>query len=1339
MRNILLLTYLFLIHFACIGQDYLLEYQNLTTKDGLANKETYSSFKDSNGFLWISTKYGLNRYDGYEYKLFTKEKNGLYSNERISQIKEDNKGNIWLFYYGYESQRRVEAIDVFNPNSGKLTPVQAYISGDLPFELKDIFISKSRKKEKDFWIYGKKGQLFLYKNKAFKKIIETPGKVIRGVAEIPNGLLVASGKELLQLNLKGEILRRDTLPDKIYQIWEDNNTVWVRTKRTSELPQTNIIWKKENFEGTFEAFPIEFDKYLAVGLRGFFHRDQSGYWYISASKSKFHDPFFKVFDSLGKEIFDLKDIKLPANSIFETDKKIWLSSPNGLMKLKISENPFQLIHQEIKSSNARGITEDEAGNIYFLINKIFQYNPVTEKVKTLTSQKGTYPLIYRDSLLHSGTYLQSIAGINFNLKTGQESISYPWEKYSPTLSAIETDEPSLFILGGQKGLSYFDIYKNEGSAFDAYNEFEELKNIAVYGFYKNKTGIWIATEEGIYLLKENRGIVHRFSSENGDLPFDNIKHITENSEGNFWLATSGGGIINWQPSLDENQPSTFRQFTTANGLSNDYTYAVYPDEFGFLWVSSDVGLMRIDTANFHIKTFFKEDGLPHNEFNTAAHYKAKDGTFYFGGFAGLISFHPGDFLDKKRFDVPMQLTNFQLWEGGKSKMTNKTDDFQVTRSINIHPGDKLLELHFALLDFDKPENHRYAYKIEGFDERERVIEENYLRITNLPYGNYTLKIKGQNLTKGWSEQELSILIHILKPFYLKWWFIGAMILSGLGLVFAYFLRRERRHRKESQRLETEVKNRTQTIQKQTEELRELDKAKTRFFSNITHELRTPLTLILGPSMQMAQNDVVPIAQRKESWNISKNAQHLLSLINQMLDLSKIEGGQMKVEISKGDIVSFIKELTERFTHMADKKRQELHFITSETVWETHFDRNKLNKILFNLLSNALKFTEEEGIVNVFLEKVEEDTILIKVEDNGIGIKPEQLDRVFDRFYQADGTTTRANEGTGIGLSLVKELVDLLEGNIDISSKLGEGTQFKISLPVLEITKGQISGKKEQELLAPTLILPALSTAEPNLAHSLENPIWQHSKLDLLIIEDNEGIHDYIRSCIDTEKYNIITAYNGEEGIQKAFELIPDLIISDIMMPIKDGFDVITAVRNHLPTSHIPLILLTAKSSLENRLQGLKRGADAYLTKPFSPRELSLRIDKLIEIRQILHSRYRNGAEFPNEDLYHKEDAFVKKIRTYIIENIERTDLNGDIIGKHFGYSRMHIYRKLKALTNQSISEMIKEIRLQKAMELLQDKSNDLNITEVTYKTGFSSISYFSKTFKNFYGKAPSEA
>jgi signal transduction histidine kinase/CheY-like chemotaxis protein len=447
-------------------------------------------------------------------------------------------------------------------------------------------------------------------------------------------------------------------------------------------------------------------------------------------------------------------------------------------------------------------------------------------------------------------------------------------------------------------------------------------------------------------------------------------------------------------------------------------------------------------------------------------------------------------------------------------------------------------------------------------------------------------------------------------------------------VWQYFKYRTRKLKEDKTKLEQTVKERTaqietdkKVIEAQAEALKVLDKAKTNFFSNITHEFRTPLTLIIGPVQQMAAEPEASFL-RKRLNSISKNAQHLLNLINQLLDLSKLENGQMQIEVFQGDIIEYTQSLLKRLQPLARQKEQKLQFLSNSTVWETYFDEKKWNKIIFNLLSNAIKFTPKGGTIQLSLNKKiidSKDSIHLIVKDTGTGINPEHLEKLFNRFYQIDGTSTRMQEGTGIGLALVKELIDLQNGEIIVTSEIDKGTTFEVKLPVLEVTDMPVIAItpiiNEEYLLIPEVLSSEIA---PN------SIILNTKKLDLLIIEDNAEMRSYIASCLDAAKYNIIEASNGEEGIEKALEIIPDLIISDVMMPKKDGFEVIETIRNNIATSHIPLVLLTAKTALESRLKGFERGADAYLTKPFSPKELALRINKLIEVRQALQLRYRNN-------------------------------------------------------------------------------------------------------------------
>jgi DNA-binding response OmpR family regulator len=441
----------------------------------------------------------------------------------------------------------------------------------------------------------------------------------------------------------------------------------------------------------------------------------------------------------------------------------------------------------------------------------------------------------------------------------------------------------------------------------------------------------------------------------------------------------------------------------------------------------------------------------------------------------------------------------------------------------------------------------------------------------------------------------------------------------------------------------------------------------------------------------------------------------------------------------GNIIGYTEELFHTFDMLAEQKHHELIFTSNETKWKTYFDQDKWHKIVFNLLSNAIKYTNPNGKIELEINKTiynEQETVYLKIKDNGMGMRSEHVAQIFNRFYQIDGSATRFQEGAGIGLSLVKELVELQNGTIEVQSTIGKGTTFEIKIPV---PKNVI----EASNLNPVEFLPVELVALANTKTKLTNTKEQ---LQVLIIEDNADMRDYISSCLDNTKYSVSMASNGEEGVQKAIETIPDIIISDVMMPKKDGFEVVTELRQHLPTSHIPIVLLTAKAALDSRLEGLKRGADAYLTKPFSAKELIIRVHKLIELRQSIQQCYQSVATLHSDissseptvhnDIQYVEDEFVMNIRLYIEERLEDSSLSVEQIGEYFHMSRTQLYRKFKALTDTSISSFIKTLRMKKALTLLKEQKNTMS--EVAYACGFSSPSHFSKMFKSVYGKSPSE-
>lgn len=1331
----LLLCYCILLNSLPVyGQDYLFEVDNITPDDGLANLLTLTVHKSQTGFVWMSTRHGLNKYDGYSFKLYTEEANGLTNHERILEIQEDDNGLLWLFSVR-QSNPKLFDVDIFDPIQEKALPIYEYFKDELPFDHQKIHQIKIVNNDNSVWMSTSNGELYQYKNNTFRKVIQLSSVISSLTIDNDNRLWLGAENILYYISMDGEIIGKKQFGKPIYRIFIDNQkAVFVHTLKGESTVDEQNLWKRTGedwqlFEFKKDGKKVEFN---------FPYLTSDDFWVVNFSRS------INVFDTKGEWIFDTQPyldvfLGISTKSFCEAGGYYWIASSLGVLKLSVKRNPFQTISTATSTQKAIPSSRVIVGNgddIYFSNRYIWHYNTQTEQIKSYPSiSHPSFAAFYKNERLF---FFDAHSMNIFNLKDKSLStvkLFEPAQNIRDVNNIAFTSDSSELVLSTNNGLCFYNfnnIINNTSSDLKKHI----LNNTFSYYTLRDSNKFWVATKDGISLIQENGELIKAFNTSTGDLPINDIRHIYKDGQGVFWLSSVGGGIIKWQPSVDKT--STYEQFTVRQGLSNDYIYAIYEDQFGYLWASSDKGLMRINKANFNVQIFYKENGLPHNEFNFPSHYQAKDSAFYFGGLGGMITLHPKDFEQIQKNDVPLIFTDYSILEEGETEVTNRFNELLLNR-IKIKPTDKYFELAFALMDFAKPEFHQYRYKIEGYSDNWTVTNQNKIRITHLPYGNYTLKIQGKHTNKGWSSQELTLTINILKPFYLQWWFIILMIAVLAGAVYLYFRNRIQRFKNIQNQLEAEVKARTATIQEQTEKLKVLDEAKTRFFSNITHEFRTPLTLILGPLEQIQQKRPPEKKLYKSLQGVQKNAQHLLGLINQLLDISKLESGNMKLEMSHGDIIEQTQSIVERMQPMADQKSIQLIFQSSSTQLVTNYDQKKWNKIIFNLLSNAIKFTPNDGSVTVDLREIKNQNLLeVNVSDTGIGISPKHLSNIFNRFYQTDDSTTRMQEGTGIGLALVKELIELQNGKITVQSVLNEGTTFTIQLPV---TISKATELNKDELQAefsghqPVIETPETATTPINTAENIKE-----NKLQLLIIEDNQELRSYIRSCIDENIYQVTEAKDGEEGIEKAQAIVPDLIISDVMMPKKDGFEVTQTIRQTLSTSHIPIVLLTAKSALESRLEGLRRGADAYLTKPFSPQELVLRIQKLIEIRQMLQRLFASDTQKDVseniEKTYEKENDFIQQLKTFILNNIDNSNLDADMLGKEFLLSRMQLHRKIKALTNLPTGQFIRSIRMEKAKALLE--KGDLNISEIAYDTGFSSPTHFSRTFKKFYGVSPSE-
>jgi len=537
-----------------------------------------------------------------------------------------------------------------------------------------------------------------------------------------------------------------------------------------------------------------------------------------------------------------------------------------------------------------------------------------------------------------------------------------------------------------------------------------------------------------------------------------------------------------------------------------------------------------------------------------------------------------------------------------------------------------------------------------------------------------------------------------------------------------------------------LKHQLELEHEHAEKLEEVDQMKSRFFANISHEFRTPLTLILGPCESIIR-DTSKEETKKRAGTIKKNANRLLALINQLLDLSKLEAGRLKLETSSGNIVTFVKGIAMSFESVGERKDILLKVTTSNNEIEVYFDKEKMEKILTNLFSNAFKFTPVGGKITVAINEIDDKSVEIKVKDTGIGISEEEIPRLFDRFYQVDNSQTREQKGTGIGLSLTKELVELHLGSIKVESKEGKWTEITVSLPLGkkhllpdEIVEADESPVERKMLVEEEDTLTSLQFDKPFPED------FDKDKTIILVVEDNTDVREYIKESLG-EEYQVEEAANGEQGVRKAENIIPDLIISDIMMPKMDGNELTRKLKNDEKTSHIPIILLTAKAEQESKLEGLETGADDYLTKPFDTKELQIRIKNLINIRRELQKKYSKGDYVPEKKeeekkLSNLEEQFMNKVMEVIEDHLPEEEFSIEQFGKEVGMSRVQLHRKLKALSGKSASNYLRSVRLAKAKKMIKEEKE--NISEIAYSVGFSSPAYFTRCFKEEYGYPPSD-
>ncbi|WMX13970.1 two-component regulator propeller domain-containing protein [Aureispira sp. CCB-E] len=1340
---------LFLNGFAAKGQSYLVQTEQLSIEDGLSNRFVRSILQDTKGFMWFATKNGLNRYDGYTFDVFT-EKNTNLQSSFIDKIFEDADSNLWIGHAVNDgATERFSAIDIMDINTFEIKPLEKHLADELPCQIQDIYKIYSISENKNLYITTQKGAIYIYKgNKKFELYYKHPkASTIRAFFWGTLYNWVVCENTLMALDKQGQVVyQKDIKIDALYRcsFMGEESPYTIRLETNDKFhAYDNYYWnvKKDSlvinkpFDFLGKTIPMEVNA-------GFEHRPKTNCLVYQDRKS------VCIFAPNQKVIYSqsfFKGRRFVRTVYVDRQENVWIGVlAQGLVKVSYQKNRFE---PYLVDTSARSVIELYQDSV-LLLNSYggqYAYHLFTQEKKLLDtlayldaqkSQDGRFiwlssPGLHVKRLERMPPFKEQFF---FYKKKDQNKKEQQTGMRLSAAWSIYEDEKGRVWVGTVNGLSYIQQGEDSISVFDNYGDYPELAGAIVNSLHGNKHGVWLGTSQGLYLMNLKMEVIQRYSKEMKapyKLPYNHIYHIHEDKKGILWLSTKGGGVIRYHI-----KTGTFKQFTTENGLSHNVVNAILEDDYGYFWMSSDYGLMRLNPKNDIINTYLTEDGILHTEFNRKSAYKASTGKLYFGGLSGIMGLDPADFLEEKLQDVPLHLVQFQYFNGKEGALIDATEEVVKQGKIVLDYTDRFFTVELALLDYKASNKRQYAYKIEGLEKDWNFTTNNSIRVNSLAAGNYTLLVKGEGSNGLWSTEPLKIPIIVKQPFYLTWQFLLFIAILLFVVVLLYSRWRVQRLYRVKMHLEQEVSKRTQKIEQQANELRELDNVKSRFFANISHELRTPLTLMLGPIGAILEKhygekfeDIEQVLEL-----VKRNGIQLQGLIEEILILSKLEAKSVEIEENELQLIPFLKRLFFAFEAQANLQGLDWYFNSaiSEDLYVV-LDASKIEKILNNLLSNALKHTPRGGKVELKVTNKWMDNkalmLLIEVIDSGTGIHPDDLSHLFDRFYQSKQKEAIVQGGTGIGLALTKELVQLLKGRIEVHSEWTKGASFLVTIPSTKVEHPVQEWGSEPEKEASVPIVTSTISK---------------STTTILIVEDNNDMRSFLADIL--QEYQIITAENGRIGwdiLSKQAHQI-DLILSDVMMPEMDGFELLQKVKSHTEWQQLPMIMLTARATEQDKLFALRIGVDDYLQKPFSRQELLIRIQNLLQ-------NYAQRKAWQLEAAKEEEtspklsvndskvggDKWMENLEAIAKREVGNTQFTITSLAYDLNLSERQLRRKIKTKTGLTPNQYFRVVKLEKAREYLENRHYE-TVSEIAYKIGFSNVHYFSKIYQEQYGKKPSE-
>ena len=1347
-----------------IAQKEQIRLQKFYFEEGLSSRILYDIYQDSRGYIWIGSDYGVNRFDGLAFKAYTKGTHQL-SNNRVWKILEDEDSLLWLSTNVTGIIRYLtSSVDIFDPILETSTPLLSWIKN--PEILKDQQTAEVFKGKNSLIVTTTDGHIYRYRQKKLEKLIQLPKSVwIRDIQEDDSGFWISVDKGLYYINHAGKIVLEKTFHSKI-----EYHFPFLHKNPTNQYVDYNIgsggfgqqirrLYKDGRDSLLFQV-SIDY-KFFFEDLQneqvGVISKSTNEFGLLSLKDHRFTGWGFPIYTTHQEH-----------GKLWDREKGFWfVDLQHGMTRVTFTNNHFQrYLYQKSGKYNpnlaTRGLARTTSGDVFACVpsmGNVYQIttNQINKKEENPLKVHKRY---YLTSLPHKDMLWLTTGGGKLSCYDTQKSQLVKEYSYSekwindPTfdtdhinLWSIFKDQSDQIWLGHKKGISYLDRSQQHLTRYLKINEFTAINEAVVYHFHENDAGIWLVTTTGLYVLDPQKGIIAHYHQEGeGEfyLPYNELFHLHEDEQGYFWLATNGGGLLKWHPRTKE-----YQQFTTQDGLSHNVIYAIYGDSFNQLWLSSNHGIMRFNKATTEVAIYLKKDGITHEEFNRTSHYQANDGTIYFGGLDGVTAFHPKDFQVDPSQLVALKpvITSFKIQDGNSGVWKEYTADVIQNQRITLQPSDLFFSLSFANLDYKNPQKQRFAYFIEGFDKGWTYQNNTTIRINRLPYGHYTLKLKAQNSDGMWGH-ELKIGIEMVKPIYLRSWFILSSILLCFTLIAVLIRWRTYQLEENKRTLQLEVQKRTLQIEKdkltilnQKEELTKLDQLKSRFFANISHELRTPLALILGPAKH-AKSSYAALKESEivDSFNlIEQNAENLLQLVEELLELSKLEANQVEISESNTHLPNLLTRLFSNF------KSHALYLGIDYVLqnWEEDswvlIDTNKLEKIINNLLSNAIKFTPKGGVIQLKAFQNQANEIQIEVSDTGIGIHPLDLPHVFERFYQTKQFENSAQGGTGIGLALVKELVEVMGGNIFVESNVDMGSTFIIQLPLTYAPNQHIESEDITKTVK--LVSPSQQTnKKEHLGH-------------VLIVEDNISMQTFISSLLQ-EDYHVLSAKNGREAqtLLASESTQVDLIISDVMMPEMDGFTLLDWIKQQDRWRVTPIIMLTARAAESDRVKAFTIGVDDYLVKPFSPSELKARVSSLlanVHARQEWFQEEKNSKTeeikipyvatdiVPIEKISERDLKWITKVSESIKSQLTDPQFSLKLIAENHQVSERQLLRKVKKITGLTPVKYRQEIQLHTSREMLESGKYN-NLTEIAYAVGFHTPKYFAKLYFDRFGKKPSD-